>query len=408
MKKITILTVLFSLITFTAFAQSIYQMPNEAELEFNELMEKFREQKAQGRAVKIQDLVDVLGDEPVKLNGFGVVSGLNATGDTGDAAIDLLLRVARDQNIIINQDQIEAGNLAVVSISAVVDPYEKTFDVAVKSISNATSLQNGFLEASTLSPIGSNEVYALASGAVALGARYFAAQGNNDPAQGVVGGTSSVTIGHPTMGFVITGGELVKEIPTHRVKNGSLILSIEYPNNRTATNIANVINRYMNGINIHAQPTNASTVTINLPKVYETHPGKLTRLIADIGDLPTSVARTAVITIDQGAGVIAMTEGVKMEPGSIAIAGLTVTVSSDITPVTRQGYFDGETSFVDTPELEVAQDTANFLTLPAGTDLRQVQETLNALKLTPTSIISVFTAMHEAGMIHADLIVIPR
>ena len=144
MKKITILTVLFSLITFTAFAQSIYQMPNEAELEFNELMEKFREQKAQGRAVKIQDLVDVLGDEPVKLNGFGVVSGLNATGDTGDAAIDLLLRVARDQNIIINQDQIEAGNLAVVSISAVVDPYEKTFDVAVKSISNASSLQNGF------------------------------------------------------------------------------------------------------------------------------------------------------------------------------------------------------------------------------------------------------------------------
>ena len=264
------------------------------------------------------------------------------------------------------------------------------------------------LEASTLSPIGSNEVYALASGAVALGARYFAAQGNNDPAQGIVGGTSSVTIGHPTMGFVITGGELVKEIPTHRVKNGSLTLSIEYPNNRTATNIANVINRYMNGINIHAQPTNASTVTINLPKVYETHPGKLTRLIADIGDLPTSVARTAVITIDQGAGVIAMTEGVKMEPGSIAIAGLTVTVSSDITPVTRQGYFDGETSFVDTPELEVAQDTANFLTLPAGTDLRQVQETLNALKLTPTSIISVFTAMHEAGMIHADLIVIPR
>ncbi len=106
--------------------------------------------------------------------------------------------------------------------------------------------------------------------------------------------------------------------------------------------------------------------------------------------------------------MIVMNEGVKLEPGSIAIAGLTVVVSSDITPVTRQGLTDGETAFYDSPELKVSEDQANFLTLPAGTDLRKVQETLNALKLSPTSIISVFNAMHEAGMIHADIIVMPR
>jgi flagellar basal body P-ring protein FlgI len=121
-----------------------------------------------------------------------------------------------------------------------------------------------------------------------------------------------------------------------------------------------------------------------------------------------------------------MTEGVKMEPGSIAVAGLTVTVSSDITPVVRQAnnIFNfqgaqgvgnnqnapsgGETSFIDSPRLEVSQEQANFLTVPAGTDLRKIQETFNALKLKPTSIISVFQAMHDAGMIHADIVVLPR
>ncbi len=147
---------------------------------------------------------------------------------------------------------------------------------------------------------------------------------------------------------------------------------------------------------------------MRVPHYFEGKPGALTRLIADMGDLPVNVARKAIITIDQGSGVIAMTEGVKMEPGSIAVAGLTVTVSSDITPVTRQGLTSGAIAFIDEPQLQVAEDQANFLTLPAGTDLRRVQETLNALQLTPTSIISVFNAMHRAGMIHADIVVIPR
>jgi flagellar P-ring protein precursor FlgI len=187
-----------------------------------------------------------------------------------------------------------------------------------------------------------------------------------------------------------------------------MTLFVKYPSDRTAANIANVINRFMNVLGIHAEPSNASTVTLTLPDRYKGQKGEITRLIADIGDLPASVARKATITIDQGSGVIAMTEGVKMEPGSIAIAGLTVTVSSDITPVVREGTFEGETSFLDVPQLQVSQDQANFLTLPAGTDLRKVQETLNALKLSPTSIISVFNAMHQAGMIHAEIVVMPR
>lgn len=371
---------------------------------FEAKIAEHRGQYHSGRAIKIQDLTEIVGEESVKLQGFGVVTGLNGTGDSGKAAIDMILQIAERQGLRLERREIKEKNVALVSVSAEVDPHMRSFDVAVKSIGDAKSLQNGFLEGSTLNPIGSQEVYAVASGALALGARYYEAS----PAGGAVGGASSVTLGHPTVGFVVGGGQLIKEIPAERMRNGQITLFLKHPDNRTSTNVANVINDFMAELGIHAYPTNASTITVNVADPHMAKSGNLTRLIADIGDLPADVARKATITIDQSSGVIAMNGGVKLEPGSIAIAGLTVVVSSDITPVTRQGLTDGETSFYDIPELQVSEDEANFLTLPAGTDLRKVQETLNALKLTPTSIISVFNAMHQAGMIHADIVVMPR
>lgn len=386
------------------FAQFNEKVPEVVREAYQERMEDLRSFKAPGRNIKIHDLVEVSGEESVKLTGFGVVTGLHKTGDSSKVALEMLLNVAKKQGIRVDKEALEQKNLALVSISASVTPHQRSFDVAVKSIGDAKSLQNGFLEASTLHPIGSSEVYAVASGPLALGARYFEAEA----AQGAAGGVTSITIGHPTTGYVIAGGEVLKEIPSRRLKNGEITLFVKFPNERTATNIANAINEYMEEIGVQAIPINASKVVVRLPKGYNHQHGKLTRLIADIGDLSASASRNAVITIDQGTGVIVMTEGVKMEPGSIAVAGLTVTVSSDVTPVTRQGDFDGETTLIDAPELMVSEDRANFLSLPAGTDLRKVQETFNALRLQPTSIISLFTAMHKAGMIHAEIKVLPK
>lgn len=367
-------------------------------------MEALRAKPAVGRDIKVGDLVDIVGEDVVKMQGFGVVTGLQGSGDSGLGAVKMLLTVADRQGIRLDMADIKKKNIALVSLSAEINPYQRTFDIAVKSVGDAKSLQNGYLEPSTLSPIGTADVYAVASGAVALGARYYEATA----APGAVGGTTSVTIGHPTAGFVINGGQLVRDLPSERVENNVITLFLKHPSDRTATNIANVVNEYMNDSCIAAEPLNANTIRVALQNDCLTKQGNLTRIIADIRDLPVRVARKAMITIDQGSGVIAMTEGVKMEPGSIAVSGLTVTVSSDITPVTRQGLTEGETAFMDVPQLQVSQDQANFLTLPAGTDLRRVQETLNALRLTPTSIISVFNAMQKAGMIHAEIVVIPR
>jgi len=407
MKKITLLTIIsLALPMATTLADegcsSCGSCGNYEAFEMK--METLRGRPATGRSIKVGDLIDYAGEENVKLQGFGVVTGLQGGGDSSKAAVKMLVSVAERQGIRLYLNDIKQKNTALVSISAEINPYERTFDIAVKSVGDAKSLQNGFLEPSTLNPIGSTDVYAVASGSVALGARYFEANG----AGGAVGGTTSVSIGHPTAGFVIDGGQLVCELPAMRVHNNMVTLLLKHPNDRTATNIANTINDYMNEICVCAEPTNSSQVTVTLKDCDLACDGNLTRLIADINDLPVEVARKAMITIDQGSGVIAMTEGVKMEPGSIAVAGLTVTVSSDITPVTRQGLTNGETAFMDVPQLQVSQDQANFLTLPAGTDLRRVQETLNALRLTPTSIISVFNAMHKAGMIHAEIVVIPR
>lgn len=404
MRYISVFIILLQIIAQSLVAQVPRQLPQVLKDAYEEKMHSLRGNYEKSRAIKIRDLVEVSGQETVKLSGFGVVSGLNKTGDSSKVALEMLLNVAQKQGIRISKKEIEQKNLALVSISANVNPYQRSFDVAVKSIGDAKSLQNGFLEASTLYPIGSSSVYALASGPLALGARYFEAES----AQGAVGGTSSVTLGHPTTAYVLSGGEMLKEIPSKRLKNGQLELFLKFPDNRTASNIADSINEYMSELGIKAVPVNASKVSVRLPEDYLHRQGGLTRLIADIGDISSSVSRKALITVDQGTGVIAMTEGVRMEPGSIAVAGLTVTVSSDITPITRQGDFDGETALSDSPQLLVSEDRANFLSLPAGTDLRKVQETFNALGLQPTSIISLFTAMQQAGMIHAEIKVLPR
>lgn len=379
----------------------------QAWMELEEQILTLQEGPARGRLVKIRDLVDISGEESVKLSGFGIVSGLQKSGDSSSAAKKMMIKVARDQGILLKEEDLAGNNLALVSLSAEVNPHQRRFDLAVKSIGDAKSLQNGFLEASTLSPIGSSDVYAVASGSVALGSRYFEAEGSNS--------LSSVTIGHPTMGFVLQGGELIEEIPTYRLKNGKVNLYLKHPSNRTATHVANSVNQYLKPLQVKAEPKNASTIVVHLPAYFREAEGRLTRLLADLGDLPSKVSRKAQITIDQGSGIITMTNDVKMEPGSLTIGGLTVTVTSDlkaVVPESPEVAADLEElpkpELVNEPKLTIEQQEGNVMLLPAGTSLRKVQETFNAIKITPETMMSVFTAMHNSGMIHADIVVIPR
>jgi flagellar P-ring protein precursor FlgI len=323
---------------------------------FNQEMDPLRGALVPGRYVKVGNIADISGDESVMLNGFGIVSGLNGTGDNTAAAAAMLMKVASSQGIQLSPADIKGKNLAVVSISAEVHPHQKNFDIAVKSIGNAKSLQNGFLEASTLSPIGSKEIYAVASGALSLGGRYF------ETNSGGRGANSSVTIGHPTVGFVISGGELVQSIPSNRVVNSKLRLSVKHPDERTSMNIAKSINSRMGMLGIVADPISASVVEILLPEYYLNSPGRVTELVADINDLPTIVSRRAMITIDQGSGVIAMTGQVKMEPGSITVSGITVSVSAESRTVPKGGLLGGNDT-VNDASLEVSQKNASFLAM---------------------------------------------
>ena len=372
--------------------------------EISSRMEPYRQQLFFGREVKIANLVDMYGQEKIKLTGFGIVTGLNGTGDSSDAAKKMILNVAEKQGIRIDADDLAGSNIALVSLSAEVNPQDRVFDVATKSISDSKSLQNGFLEASTLSPVGSSDILAVVSGPIALGGRFFGSGGGGG------GEETSVTSGHPTIGYVINGGEMLEELPIERLREGKVVLYLKHPDERTATNMAASINKIFEDLEIIASPVNSSKVEVMIPELFhgEQGNGRLTRLIADIGDLPVEPYQKARITIDQGAGVIAITEGVKMESGSIAVAGLTVKVSSEMQIAMRQGLTDGDTSAFEQPELDIEEGQANFLLIPAGTDLVEVQSTLNALHLPPTSMISVLTAMHRSGMIHADLQVIPR
>jgi flagellar P-ring protein FlgI len=306
----------FSPLMAKSYIEEYFSVRNE----ISERMEPYRQKTFFGREVKIANLVDMYGQEKIKLTGFGIVTGLNGTGDASAAAKKMILNVAEKQGIRIDLGDLGGASIALVSLSAEVNPQDRLFDVAIKSISDSKSLQNGFLEASTLTPIGSNDVLAVVSGPIALGGRFFGASG------GEGGGDTSVTSGHPTIGYVISGGEMLEELPVERLRDGKVILYLKHPDERTSTNMAESINEVFEDMEIIASPINSSKVEVLIPELFhgDNGSGRLTRLIADIGDLPVTPYQKARITIDQGAGVIAITEGVKMESGSIAVAGLTV------------------------------------------------------------------------------------
>ena len=109
---------------------------------YEEAMDDFRHCPSPGRCIKICDLVDIVGEERIKTSGFGVVTGLHGSGDTGVAAIKMLISVAERQGIRIELTDIRKKNVALVTISAEIDPYQRSFDVAVKSIGDDKSLQN--------------------------------------------------------------------------------------------------------------------------------------------------------------------------------------------------------------------------------------------------------------------------
>ncbi|NBX65993.1 MAG: flagellar basal body P-ring protein FlgI [Proteobacteria bacterium] len=341
---------------------------------------------------RIKDIVDIEGVRDNMLIGYGLVVGLNGTGDklnnapfTKQSLTAMLERLGvnvRDQNL-------NTGNVAAVMVTGTLPPFANQgsrIDVNVSTLGDAKSLQGGTLLVTPL--MGADgEAYAVAQGPVAVGG--FAAGGD----------AGSVTQNIPTAGRVPNGAIVEREIEFALTDLPSVRLALKNPDLTTARRIASTINQNY-GAKI-AEAENGATV--RLTKIGEK---SVVDMLTDIEQLEVEPDQVAKIVIDERSGVIVMGSNVKISTVAVAQGNLTVRITE--TPqVSQPNAFSqqGSTQVVPRTTIDVntGEDRGDIAYLPAGVTLQELVSSLNALGVSPRDVITILQAIKAAGAIQAEI-----
>jgi flagellar P-ring protein precursor FlgI len=345
---------------------------------------------------RIKDIADFEGVRENQLVGYGLVVGLDGTGDdmkkkapfTRESLIGMLERLG----VKINRDDtdLETKNLAAVMVTATLPAFARQggeIDVSVASLGDATSLQGGTLLATPL--IGADgEVYAVAQGGITIGG--FKA----------TGAAETIVRGVPTSGRIVRGAIVEREIPFELNQLTSLKLSLRNPDFTTAQRISDAINAAV-GAGV-ALPLDSGTVQLNSSQF----PGGPAALITNVEQLPIEPDQQARVVIDENTGVIVMGENVRISKVAVAQGNLTIRVTE--TPqVSQPSPFSstGVTVVVPRTDIEVQEDKNRKLAvLPTSLTLEQLVTGINSLGVGPRDLISILQSIKAAGALQADIV----
>jgi flagellar P-ring protein precursor FlgI len=345
-------------------------------------------------AVRIKDLAEVEGVRTNQLTGYGVVVGLDGTGDGQQSlfTIQSILSMLRRRGVVISVDprQIRVKNAAAVMVTATLPPFARSgnrIDVQLSSIGDAKSLRGGTL---VMTPLfgGDQQVYAVAQGPVSIGGGFAAA---------AVG--ASATKSHPTVG-VISGGAIVeREVPVVLGAEGVLRLSLRQADPTTARRVMHAINDYL-GTGA-AEAVDPGTVEVQLGGAGQI---ETLALLAGIEGLDVTPDRRARVIVNERTGTVIMGQEVRIAPVAIAHGSLQVTVKVDFGVSQPAPFSEGETVVIPDSSIQVQEGEAQRLSLlEPGINLGELVGGLNALGVTPQDLIAVLQAIKSAGALDADL-----
>ena len=341
---------------------------------------------------RLKDIVDVEGVRDNQLLGYGLVVGLNGSGDSLrnapftrqslEAMLERLGVNSRDQSM-------NTRNVAAVMVTADLPPFATSgsrIDVTISALGDASSLEGGTLLVTPL--LGANgEVYAVAQGTVAIGG--FAAGGDSG---------SAVIRNVPTNGRIPNGALVELEQSFSLAQQDSLRLSLRNPDLTTARRIAAVINQFM-GQDL-ARAADPATVHLTRPPGY---PDNMAMLLADIERLEVEPDQSARIIINETTGIIVMGENVRVSTVAIAQGNLTISVQENPWVSQPAPLTDGETVVVPDTDVTVSEDLADLAYIEGGVPLNELVNGLNALGVSPRDMIAILQALKAAGALQADI-----
>lgn len=348
---------------------------------------------ADAKTSRIKDVVDIEGVRENQLVGYGLVVGLNGTGDSlGNSPFteQSLIAMLERLGVNIRGENMNTGNVAAVMVTATLPPFTNQggrIDVNISSLGDATSLQGGTLLVTPLLA-ADGEAYAVAQGEVSIAG--FTAGGD----------AQAVTQNIPTAGRVPGGALVEREIAFKLEDLSSVRLALKNPDFTTARRIAQAINGFT-AANL-AKAENSASVLLVRPQNYD---GTIVDLITDIEQLPVQPDLPAKVVISERSGVIVMGADVRISNVAIAQSNLTIKVTE--TPqVSQANPFaeGGETVVVPRTDLDVNQGgDVKLATLDTGVTLQDLVTGLNRLGMQPRDIITIIQAVKAAGALQAEI-----
>jgi flagellar P-ring protein precursor FlgI len=344
--------------------------------------------------VRVRDVASLYGAPPVPLIGYGLVIGLNKTGDRRQTifSAQTLANMLERFGVGVPPGEIKIENVAAVLVTAELPAFMRQgsrLDVTASSIGDARSLQGGTLIATPLrGPDGT--IHALAQGPLSIGG-FGGGRGGN-----------AVTVNHLTVGRVPGGalvqiGQRVEMSPQQQIR-----LALREPDFGNAHRLADVISDAL-GSPV-ARAMDSGTVTIEVPAVYR---DAIPDLMARLESLPMTVDRPSRIVINERTGTVVIGGGVRLGAAAVAHGNLSVRISTQYA-VSQPAPFSsrGETVVVPDEQVDVTEGDAKLVNLGEGTTLDAVVRALNALGATPRDIIAILQALQSAGALAAEIVII--
>lgn len=344
---------------------------------------------------RIKDIADFEGVRDNQLIGYGLVVGLNGTGDnikSVDFTKESLISMLDKIGINARDGQLKAKNVAAVMVTANLPAFARQgsrIDVMVSALGDAKNLQGGTLLATPMQG-ADGEIYAVAQGQIAVGA--VSARGTN----------ASVVKGVPTAGRIASGAIVENEIPFDLDSLKTIRIALRNPDFTTSRRVADAINAMLG--TTAAQALDPATISLDIPKKYQ---GKIVDLMTRVEQLQVQPDQLARVVIDESSGIVVIGKDVKINRLAIAQGNLTIKIT-DIPFVSQPLPFsNGTTVSGVTTAININEGIdAKLTVVNTGVNLQELVDGLNALGVTPRDLISILQAIKASGALQAEIEVI--
>ncbi|MDT0681670.1 flagellar basal body P-ring protein FlgI [Roseicyclus sp. F158] len=349
---------------------------------------------AMSAPVRLKDLVEFDGVRGNDLVGYGLVVGLNGTGDglrNAPFTEEIMSSILERLGVNVTGEQFRPNNVAAVLVTATLPPFSRAgsqIDVTASAIGDASSLLGGTLIMTPLTA-ADGDIYAVAQGTILAGG--VTAEGDG----------AAVTTGVPTSGTIPSGARVEREVDFDFAGLDTIRLALRTPDFTTAARIEGVINASF-GAPVSVM-RDAGTVELDILATGIGSPAHVLGRVENLAVEPESPAR---VVVDQASGTIVMGADVRISAVAVSQGNLTLKVAEAPLAVQPNPFTPGQTVVVPRTEAEIVEEPGIGLAeVPEGTTLSEVVSGLNALGVGPRDMIDILKAIKSAGALHADFIV---